>query len=205
MSPTAVRHPLPWLFLAAATLLGGCVDPYHDPHLGIQEVPADFALIFNVQNPATSDDPLRQSSQYVLEPDRNLRVALGSATSEAYFPRLTRQITPEEYAAVSRLAQAPALLSPRERMSATLPTGEGLSPGSSPTTAPAPPASAQLSKLARPLGSPPAGPVVYRLTIMANGRVQSSLTTPEDSPAAADLLHLLVQLRGGRPVPATQP
>lgn len=60
--------------------------------------PADFQLQFHVKNhqasPAT--DPLRQTSQTILQNDRSLRVAIGPGATTDYYPRATRRLEPAE-------------------------------------------------------------------------------------------------------------
>ena len=63
-----------------------------DPRLGYQAVPADFAIEFTVIAPEDSDNPLRQPGQYVLEPNRHLRVALGPGATEDLFPGITTTV-----------------------------------------------------------------------------------------------------------------
>jgi len=156
---------------AAATLTAGTLvclimtacqaDP--DPRLGYQMMPADFALEFNIIAPDDSDDPLRQPGQYVLEPNRNLRVALGRGATDDLFPSITRTIPLEQQIRIWERVDKNQLLS--EPTSAT---GE----------------------------QRPDHVVLYNVTVRAWGRVNSFVTTPEESPPAAQVLADLTRLRG---------
>ncbi len=60
-------------------------------------LPPDFALRFHVLGKPSSDEPLRQRSQYVLEPDRGFHVAVGAGAVIDYYPPLTARISRVEY------------------------------------------------------------------------------------------------------------
>ncbi|MAE63800.1 MAG: hypothetical protein CMJ18_05965 [Phycisphaeraceae bacterium] len=64
--------------------------------------PADFALVLYIEGHDRPWDPARFRSQYVLEPDRGLRVALGPGAEPGYYPALTRRLTPAEQGDVYR-------------------------------------------------------------------------------------------------------
>jgi len=60
-------------------------------------LPPDFALQFHVVGDPFTNDPLRQTSQYVLEANRHLHVATGPTATRDSYPPLTRVIPHAEY------------------------------------------------------------------------------------------------------------
>lgn len=60
-------------------------------------LPPDFALQFHVAGDPSTNDPLRQTSQYVLEANRHLHVATGPTATRHAYPPLTRVIPHAEY------------------------------------------------------------------------------------------------------------
>ena len=54
-------------------------------------LPPDFALRFHVAGDPRADDLLLKTSQYLVEPNRQFRVALGAGATIDYYPKLTRR------------------------------------------------------------------------------------------------------------------
>lgn len=89
-------------FVLFGAFAGGCTK--NTPLTGRTHpaLPTDFALRFHVAGSANSDNLLEKTSQYVLEPNRHLHVALGAGATARFYPRLTRVITRDEYYDLSR-------------------------------------------------------------------------------------------------------
>jgi hypothetical protein len=178
--PGARNRPLTrrtrlWLLLTLAACLAGCATPYHDPRILASAVPGDFALQISVRGPDGSAFISRQPAQYVVECNRNLRVALGSGATGRYFPKLTGVLTHEQYEAVYRQVADHDLL--HATGGAQTRAAEDGTPGNQ---------------------------VVYQVQIIADGRVHDWSTTPEESPDVTHLLAMLARMSGRQPA-ATAP
>lgn len=152
------------LCIAVLVVSPGCNSQTIDRRLAVLEVPSDFALVLHIDGPAPAREPTRHHSQYIVEPNRNLRVALGPGVSPDYFPSLTGRLLPRQFKTVYQLIKANHLMS------------EPTSPG------------AQL----RPERD--AESVYYKVWITCLGRTHHFATTPSESVATWQLAKYLVHL-----------
>jgi len=74
-------------------------------------LPPDFALRFCVAGTGSSDHPLEQTSQYVVEPNRDLRVMVGPTATAKYYPPKSRTLQREEYYDLAQYALSSYLMS----------------------------------------------------------------------------------------------
>ena len=96
--------------LAAVTwVLAGCAAV--DNPVDLAAVPHDLALVFFVEvaGGGSPEDPLRQPSQYIVEVDRTLRVALGTGVSQQLYPPPTATLTPQDMDQLYRLIEQASL------------------------------------------------------------------------------------------------
>lgn len=96
--------------LTLALLVAACGSPdWHSDRL--EAVPPDFSLELTVlaEGPSSSD-PLRRPSQYVLESDRTLRVALGPGSDRVTYPPPTATLSPAQVEELYRLIRRHGLL-----------------------------------------------------------------------------------------------
>ena len=142
----------------------GCNYQTIDRRLAVLAVPSDFALVLHIDGPGPAREPTRHHSQYIVEPNRNLRVALGPGVSPDYFPSLTGRLLPRQFEAVYQLVEANHLMS------------EPTSPG------------AQLQP------ERDAEAVCYKVWITCLGRTHHFETTPSESVATWQLAKYLVHL-----------
>ncbi|MEX0776770.1 MAG: hypothetical protein WD042_13790 [Phycisphaeraceae bacterium] len=185
-------------------LSAGCVNPALDSRVRQAEAPPDFQLVFNVQG--MDEEGVDHSSQSILLPDRHLRVAVGQGADFDRSPLLTRVVLPAEYAAVWRHIDASGLLDlpSQPELLAQAVTTPPREFGSAPATQPA----------TRLTTQPATGPITqedqlamessltYLIWIHAAGQTHPLVLTPRTSPAAQELLRMLITLR--RPVGATE-
>ncbi|MCC7147082.1 MAG: hypothetical protein IT443_11610 [Phycisphaeraceae bacterium] len=174
------------LGLAVTLLLAvhGCAGTPTDD----QNVPPDFALELTVKTvqPAAqvegdvasanrlgvpNEQAMRQPSQYVLEPNRRLHVAIGPYATERYFPGVTRLLKPDDMQTLWQIIRSHHLLA-----EPTSPKAKALLDNDSQT-------------------QPTQQEVIYRVRIRASGRIAGYATTPEESPPTVRLLAELVRLR----------
>ena len=161
---TKVRRAYVVALLVVCSALAGCRKPIAMPPK--PTVPSDFVLTVNIRGDSGPHEPGRYPSQYIVEPDRRLRAALGAGVSPHYYPKLTRVLTP---------GQMQSLWEQIERNHLT----------AEPTS---PTAEADL------LGTTSA-PVLYRVTIISHGRTHRYATTPAESPPTRKLIEQLIDLR----------
>ena len=160
------------LCVAALIVSPGCNRPTIDQRLTALAVPADFALVLHIDGQGPTHEPTRHNSQYVVEPNRNLRVALGPGASPDYFPSLTGRLSPRQFEAIYQLIDANHL------------TAEPTSPG------------AELRLEAD------SEAVYYEVWITSEGRTHHFATTPSESATTLQLVKYLVRLRESKiPVP----
>ncbi|MCC5828148.1 MAG: hypothetical protein JJU36_01750 [Phycisphaeraceae bacterium] len=91
------------LILALTTttgLLSGCRSTDGFADLSSESVPPDFSLVMMIRGPADADDPVRRPAQYVLDPARRLRAAVGPAAVEGLSPPVIRTLSPRDRDAV---------------------------------------------------------------------------------------------------------
>jgi hypothetical protein len=107
------------VMLVLAGWASGCRLSPQDPWQATGSYPADFALVLVVQvaqdaatpaerpaeDEAAATDPTRQPSQYILEPDRTLRVALGPGVSQRIYPPATASLSPAEVGELHALVE----------------------------------------------------------------------------------------------------
>lgn len=97
INPTSTRHIACFLLLLPVL---GC-HPNRSSQLGQAlprpGLPPDFALQFHVIGDPSTNDPLRQTSQYVLEANRHLHVATEPTATRHFYPPLTRVFSHAEY------------------------------------------------------------------------------------------------------------
>jgi len=88
---TPKNFPFAVLWIIAMASVQGCDRT--DRLLGHTHpaLPPDFAMRFHVSGDAGSDNLLRKTSQYVIEPNRSLRTAFGSMATIDSYPDLTRR------------------------------------------------------------------------------------------------------------------
>ena len=157
-----------WLCLALA--LSGCTAPEHDQRILAPAVPGDFALQVSVRGPGESDLVSREPAQYLVECNRNLRVALGPGATGRYFPKLTCVLTHEQYETLYQWVSQHHLVD--------APTTPGaLAAGTDPHP----------------------GQVVYHVEITAWVHVSSFSTTPAEAPSVTHLILMLARLSGRQP------
>jgi hypothetical protein len=154
--------------LALVTLTPGCVAPENDPALTDIQTPWDLTIQLHITGQDDSTDPRVQTSQYVIDPSRRLRVATGAGAKANYFPGATRVVSVEEFENLGRFVREAHL-------------------EAEPTSPVAEVASTQ------PLDPPT---VSYEVEITAFGRRHRYTTTPQESPPTAELAAMLAQLRG---------
>lgn len=112
--------------LMLATLLAACASepaPAPATRAASTTTPADFALVITVRPEGFVDpaDPLQQPAQYVLEPNRSLRVAIGPGAHHHLFPPVTATLSPQEMTQLYSLIESAELdkLDPREALNLT--------------------------------------------------------------------------------------
>jgi hypothetical protein len=150
--------------------LTGCTAPEHDQRILVSAVPGDFALQVSVRGPGQSDLVSRQPAQYLVECNRNLRVALGPGATGRYFPKLTCILTYEQYASLFEW------VSEHHLADATT------TPGA---------LSAE--------HDPSAEQVVYHVEITAWAHVSCFSATPAEAPALTHLILMLARMSGRQP------
>ncbi len=154
--------------VALATLTPGCVAPENDPALTDIQTPWDLTIQLHITGLDDSTDPRVQTSQYVIDPSRRLRVATGAGAQANYFPGATRVVSVEEFEKLGRFVREAHL-----EAEPTSPVAE--------------------VALTQPLDPPK---VSYDVEITAFGRRHRYTTTPQESPPTAELAAMLAQLRG---------
>jgi hypothetical protein len=136
-------------------------------------MPGDFSLQISVSGPEGSAFVSRQPAQYLVECNRDLRVALGSGATGRYFPKLTRELTHEQYESLYRQMADHGLL-----YATSTPLAESA------------------------VAHRPSDRVIYQVETIADGRVHGWSTTPEESPDVTHLLAMLARMSGRQPAPA---
>jgi hypothetical protein len=159
-----------WLCLALAAVLSGCTAPEHDPRILAPIVPGDFALQVSVRGPGESDLVSREPAQYLVECNRNLRVALGPGATGRYFPKLTCVLTYEQYEALYQWVSD-------HHLAEAATTPGALAAGNDPHP----------------------GLVVYHVEVTALAHVSSFNTTPDEAPAVTHLILMLARMSGRQP------
>lgn len=129
------------LVMTALTSAAACCAPStrevgFGPAATLQEVPADFWLTATVVGPPRSG-PLSavprevRPGRYVMEPDRQLRAALGTGATEQSFPPVTRRLSAEQVSELWTLTNANGLMNAdHPAKAAQLPTFDGTWDGS---------------------------------------------------------------------------
>jgi hypothetical protein len=164
-----LKVPLSLCLLLLLAPLHGCVEPNRDPALAKIAMPSDFALELTVHGDPAASDPLRQPSQYVLEPNRRLRAVTGLPAGARSFPRLVRVLSPADYEALYQIIDDAHLM-----VEPTSPGAEALRAGKAPES-----------------------PALYELRIHAHGRTHRYATTPTESPPTVRLHARLAELATG--------
>lgn len=160
-----------WLGLSAAVLcLCGCMQRHADISMSDPARPADLTLEFHVIGEPAPGHPLRQTSMYVVEPDRRLRVSIGFRSATSFYPQVARVLTAWEYRELVELVY--------ERHLMAEPTG--------------PIAEAAVNRRS-------SVPVLYRVDLSGWGLINRYDTTPEESPPTEALLVRLAALSGLNP------
>ena len=140
-------------------------------------VPNDFALQVHIDGQADANEPHRQRSQYILEPNRQLHVALGAAATDNYFPKPARKLTFGEVQTLYHHIYHLHLMSQPERRGTSWHTTNRAD-----------------------------SPIRYQVQITAHGRTHRYTTTPDKSPATLRLIRLLIRMRQPiLPVPVKHP
>lgn len=80
----------------------GCAAMGPDPRLKYVQVPADFALRFEVHGDPEARDAFGRSSQYTLLPNRLLTISAGLSPSGKPKPPVVTTVTPDQYDALAR-------------------------------------------------------------------------------------------------------
>ncbi|MBH07301.1 MAG: hypothetical protein CMJ20_13405 [Phycisphaeraceae bacterium] len=156
-------------------LFSGCNASF--PVAKSAAVPSDFALQVHINGQADSNEPHRLRSQYILEPNRQLRVALGVDATGNYFPKPARKLTFDEVQTLYRHIYHLHLMSQPERRGT-----------SSHTTNRAD------------------NSIRYQIQITAHGRTHRYITTLHKSPVTLRLIRLLIRMRQPiLPVPIQHP
>lgn len=93
------------LTVLTLALAAGCTPPEHDKRLAEVNPPPDFAIEFFVHGSSDGSDRRVMRSNYVLEPNRNLRVELGSHQEQDAFPRFYRQLTFAQFESISEIVR----------------------------------------------------------------------------------------------------
>ncbi|MCC7408006.1 MAG: hypothetical protein IT442_08040 [Phycisphaeraceae bacterium] len=147
--------------------------------------PADFTLEVYIHHFDADTSPaaasamgraVRQTSQYLLEPNRDLRAVMGPWVSDRIYPPPVRRLTYAQLQTLWKIIQVNHLLA-----EPTSPNGQILME--------------HLGKRsANPL-SVPAPAILYRVRILAGGRTYEFSTTPQESPPTLALIAELVKLR----------
>jgi len=157
-------------FLAVVLCLCGCMPRHADISMSDPDRPADLTLQFHVIGEPAPGHPLRQTSMYVVEPDRRLRVSIGYRSATSFYPQVARVLTAREYRSVVELVY--------ERRLMAEPTG--------------PLAEAAVKRTSTV-------PVLYRVDLSGWGLVNRYDTTPDESPPTEALLARLAILSGLKP------
>ena len=153
-------------WVGTITGLAGCAAMTVDQPANRLHPPSDFALVLHIQGHDLAADPAHYTSQYIIEPNRKLRTALGQGTTAKYFPDLTRQLSPIEFDVLSELVLQNHLMA------------EPTSPGVEEQAVP-----------------PQAASTIYTVSITSNGRTNRYATTPHESPATFSLVKTLIRYR----------
>jgi hypothetical protein len=163
------------VFASLLLLLNGCkADPVRQGG-GEMSTPADFALEFRVHGKPGATDVADKTVDFVVEPNRALRVAGNSWGSQGrVFPPFLRYLDYKEFNALYRLIDSANLT-----VEPTGPNGE-------------------LGSKGKPIAD-----AWYEVTLTASGRMHSFATTGAESPPTAQLLVRLHELRTGRPIGST--
>jgi len=85
------------VMVLAAAVFQGCRQPGGGVGSTHPALPPDFALRLHVTGKSDSDNLFHRTAQYVVEPDRQLRVALGAGAKIDYYPRPTRILSRAAY------------------------------------------------------------------------------------------------------------
>ena len=96
------------LLVSLAVLCGCAADDA--PPLRNQTVAGDFSLSVHVAGDGHDPEPMRRRAQFVVQPDRMLRLATGPAASPDTFPRPYRRLSPAEFASLYELVARNHLL-----------------------------------------------------------------------------------------------
>ncbi|MCC7204177.1 MAG: hypothetical protein IT441_03795 [Phycisphaeraceae bacterium] len=119
---------------------------------------------------------VRQTSQYLLEPNRDLRAIMGPWASDRIYPPPVRRLTYAQFQSLWKIIQVNHLLA-----EPTSPNGQVLMD--------------HLGKRSSdPLGVPSPA-ILYRVRILAGGKSYEFSTTPQESPPTLALIAELVKLR----------
>src|ERR1041385_7118821 len=88
-------------------LLTACTNPAREQVVEAMAAPPDFSVQVFVQGEANAGDanPMRQTSQNLLQPNRKLRVAAGEGTRPDYFPKLVRVVSGAEVESVYQVVR----------------------------------------------------------------------------------------------------
>ena len=132
--------------------------------------PADLTLQFHVIGEPAPGHPLRQTSMYVVEPDRRLRVSIGYRSANSFYPQVARVLTAWEYRELVKLVY--------ERRLMAEPAG--------------PRAEAAVNRRCTV-------PVLYRVDLSGWGLINRYDTMPDESPPTEALLARLAILSGLEP------
>ncbi len=162
--------------LFATWYLAACVaQPLDGPPPGAaRQAPGDFSLLVHIEGDRPAYEPAGYTSQYVIETNRRLRVALGPGARADYFPRKTCRLTTDQIELLYHFVIENHL--------------------------PAEPSSPQAESRAG--GDAPAS-IVYTVTLSGEGSTHRYRTTPDESPATLALVRRLIELRSPYlPVPA---
>ena len=168
MSPCLRMRWLGMALFLHVTSIASCSGPVRSTWQTPPAPPPDFALQFVVKGVVWSDNPLRQTSHYVLEPNRHLRVAIG--------PYMTAQAYARHQQAISRTAFNRVI----EHVLSNHLMAEPTSPGAERDVT----------------GRDDPDTVRYHVAITAYGRTHRYITTPAESPPTVQLLHMLATIAG---------
>ena len=159
------RPKLIFILLPTMGLLVSCTEYGNDPRWFQHSVPPDFALQLQVSGHAGTEDPLRRSSLYVLEPNRRLRMAIGSDADKTSFPTVIQILSPSAFEAIFRFVETQHLLA------------EPTSPVAD---------QAMIDRASHE--------VIYHVEIYTHSRLHRYATTPTESPPTVQLLAKLIEL-----------
>ncbi len=91
------KRSLVLLLVGVYPWLGACSQTPNNAGLSHYMLPPDFALLLHVDGERATNNPLRQTAQYLVEPNRAFHAAVGGNIAADFYPQPIKTISREEY------------------------------------------------------------------------------------------------------------